>query len=319
MNNTNDNKTSDLQESTNQTSSSAATPGAPEAAKNNTESTTTPVAPGLAEGTDTALTPETPQDSAQEPATPSDPAAQPVQSPPVESVLAADGAGSSSSTTLTEWPGAFKIFKIAKTAVLLNLKTFIFLILIGIGLEIISQTVSSSLTKMSTAAIAGLLSAIVSFVVSTFYQAATTYVNIESAKGNKVDFGVSFRYVFKRLINILIAAFIVGVLAMFSIILLIVPAFFIIPRIFMTLYYVIDKDLGPTEALTASWRNTKGNVGKVYGIFGVTILMILPALTIIGIPVTIYLLVMYWPAYAVLYNFITGQNSAPESTKALQT
>jgi hypothetical protein len=58
------------------------------------------------------------------------------------------------------------------------------------------------------------------------------------------------------------------------------------------------------DSIRASWDKTNGHVGKVYGIVGVNILMALLVITIIGIPVAIYLLVAYSAAFAYLYRYI---------------
>lgn len=83
--------------------------------------------------------------------------------------------------------------------------------------------------------------------------------------------------------------------------LFIIPVFFIAPRLVLAQYFIVDKNMGPVESIRASWNATKGNVGKVYGIFGATLVMSLLMLTIIGIPFALYFLLMYSAAYPLLY------------------
>jgi hypothetical protein len=73
--------------------------------------------------------------------------------------------------------------------------------------------------------------------------------------------------------------------------------------------------MSPVDAIKASWKTTKGNYGKIYGIAGVTLLIILPAFTIIGIIATVYFGIMYYPVFAMLYLHLTKQASiiAPEA------
>jgi uncharacterized membrane protein len=92
---------------------------------------------------------------------------------------------------------------------------------------------------------------------------------------------------------------------MLSVALFVIPAFFIIPRVYLSIYFVIDKEMGPIEAVKSSWEATRGHVGKIYGILGVNILIILPIITLIGIIATVYFGFMYFAASAVLYNYIT--------------
>jgi len=73
----------------------------------------------------------------------------------------------------------------------------------------------------------------------------------------------------------------------------------------------VDQKLGVLEAYKASWHATKGNGGKIWAIFGVTLLMILPTVTVIGFIATIYLTWMYSAVFALLYTYITG-STKPE-------
>jgi hypothetical protein len=70
--------------------------------------------------------------------------------------------------------------------------------------------------------------------------------------------------------------------------------------------------MSPIEAIKASWDATEGHVGKVYGILGVNILILLPIITLIGVLATVYFGFMYYAATAVLYVFLTkNQKTKP--------
>ena len=94
---------------------------------------------------------------------------------------------------------------------------------------------------------------------------------------------------------------------MASILLFLIPAFFVIPRLLFAPYLVIDKNMGGVDAVQASWNMSKGHIGKVYGIIGLTLAITLLSITIIGIPFAIYFTVMYSAAFAVLYNFVINK------------
>jgi uncharacterized membrane protein len=92
-------------------------------------------------------------------------------------------------------------------------------------------------------------------------------------------------------------------LAGLSLLLLIIPFFFVMPRLVLAPYFMVDKKLGPIEALKASWAASKGNVGKIWGIFGVALLFGALILVLVGI----YLSFMYAAIFAVFYLYITRQ------------
>ncbi len=103
-------------------------------------------------------------------------------------------------------------------------------------------------------------------------------------------------------------------IAALSFALLIIPFFIVAPRIFLAALYLIDKNMGPVESIKASWNDTRGHLGKIYGIFGVLILMALPIFTLIGIPVSLYLFFMYQASSAILYLYIQKLPQSPVPT-----
>ena len=102
------------------------------------------------------------------------------------------------------------------------------------------------------------------------------------------------------------ASIVIGLMLIVSFVLFIVPFFFVFPRLMLVPYYIIDKDMGVFDAIKASWNDSKGNVGKVYGIVGASIVFTLTIILIITVPLTVYLLVAYMAAYPLLYKYITG-------------
>lgn len=209
------------------------------------------------------------------------------------------------SQTISQWPGAFGIFKISKEAVKLNLGTIIALLVIPIILSY-SVGFASKLLPSNTLFVLNILSSLVNMIIS----ATMTYIIIESVKGQKANIGIALSTVFKKALNVILASIITTTISIVSIILFIIPAFFIIPRISLTLCFIIDKDMGAMEALSASWNNTKGNLGKIYGMIGFYILSCLPAITIIGIIATIYLFIMYSASFALFYMYTINNKPA---------
>jgi hypothetical protein len=220
----------------------------------------------------------------------SEPAAQPVATP---------------ASSMSEWPGAFKIYKTSKSAVMLNMGTLLSLIGILLGAYIVYFIILIVTRNIINHFIVELLFDIVIFA----YSGSIIYTCVEGVKGNKVTTSEAFSIVTKRGLNIVVALVLTEIITIISIILLIVPFFFVFPRLVLTIYYIVDQDMGPIKAMQASWEHTKGNVGKVYGMIGVFILILLPSITIIGILATLYFGFMYYAAYAVLYVYIINKQS----------
>lgn len=208
---------------------------------------------------------------------------------------------------MTDWPGAFGIYQISKAAMMKNFNTFIRLAII-FGLFYAFDVVVTGTAKHH--AVAHLIETVIFEFIAAFLSAVIILATIRSVRGEEISVGDSFSAVSDRALNIITTSIFTGVLILASIVLFIIPAFFVIPRIYLSLYFVVDKNMSPIDAIKASWDATEGHVSKVYGILGVNILIILPIITLIGVLATVYFGFMYYAASAVLYIFITNNQKA---------
>lgn len=200
------------------------------------------------------------------------------------------------------WPGAFGIYHHSRRAVLINLVPLIILWLLDVV-----GSIFQAIPRIGP---------LISFIVSLFISVAFIVVLLASAKGEHITpdaaISKSWQFILRFLgLNILVGLSVAG-----GLILLVIPGLIILPRLALANYYLIDKDMGVMDAYKASWNDTRGHAGKVWGIIGVTFLMILPVITIIGIIATVYLLVMYSAAYALLYLYLQKQPAADKPAEA---
>ena len=156
-----------------------------------------------------------------------------------------------------------------------------------------------------------ILNELVSIGVGAGLTVALTSVFLSGLHGKKVSLDKALNVIgplwWKMvLLNLLVLVTVIG-----GLILLIVPGFIFATRLVLAPYFLVDQKLGVLEAYKASWHATKGNGGKIWAIFGVTLLMILPTVTVIGFIATIYLTWMYSAVFALLYTYITG-STKPE-------
>ncbi len=192
----------------------------------------------------------------------------------------------------TKWPGAFEAYKYSKKAVLRNLETLIVIALIVFALNAIFN-LPSLRNSAANLIFFGIFIIIVGAQVSTYLAGVN---NKALSIGEALSKGLSL---WPKLLLLEIA---VGLISIVSLLLFIIPFFFIMPRLVLSFYFLVDKDMGVVDAIKSSWESTRGNVGSVWGIIGVMILMVLPVITIVGVLITIYFLFMYSAVFAVLYN-----------------
>lgn len=200
------------------------------------------------------------------------------------------------------WPGAFGLFKHSKKAVKQNLGTLVTLWVLSLLVSIILDT---ALKRPGSAA---------SYVVDSLATAAFALTYLAGIRGETMTTGQALNkalpFWLKMIgLNILVVLSVIG-----SILLLVIPFFFVLPRLVLANYFLVDQNMGVIDAYKASWAATKGHAGNVWGIIGATILMALAAVTIIGIPFAVYWLVMYSASFAILYEFL--RKSQPEAAAA---
>ena len=97
---------------------------------------------------------------------------------------------------------------------------------------------------------------------------------------NPVDYGVSFAFLkaarkdkleindmfeaFKNYWNAVLANLLVGVIVVIGLFLLIVPGIIFYCKLIFTRYLVVDRKIGVIEAVSESWRMTRGHTGEIF-------------------------------------------------------
>lgn len=204
-----------------------------------------------------------------------------------------------SDTTKTgspSWPGGFGIYKTSSAAIKLNLATVLTLVGLSIAISIVLSPIQKQAYLYN--AIAQIFSLLISIALYITYLAGVNDKKIEISEAIQKTFSLPL------ILNMIGLWIIATVSVVVGFILFIIPGLIILPRLVLAPYFLIDQKLGFIEAYKASWNSTKGHAMKAWGIIGVSFLMILPVLTIIGILATIYLLFMYAAAFAVLYKYV---------------
>ncbi len=207
-------------------------------------------------------------------------------------------------------PGAFELFKPSMEIIKRNLTAFLILlglptllILIGNGPGMMG---GGNLAAQSDPA-QGMnpIFSIISLVGGIFCLLATPGVILLQLKGARkehIEMGEAFnkglRYFWKMVGLVICLMFIFTV----SLLLLIVPFFFMLRRYLLAPYYLVDRDLGVFEALKVSAQESQGKWGGIYGVVGVTVLLSLVGIIpLVGWIASAVLTFLYGNAVALRY------------------
>lgn len=214
-----------------------------------------------------------------------------------------------------EWPGAFAAYKYAKQAVRFNAKAVVGWLVVS-GLVYIVVGVLDNIGGQYSPT--SLLAVIINLAVLPLFSAIITKALIAGVRRQPVSFGQAFSLGLPYWLYAIVLSIIVGVVEVVSFLLLIIPFFFVWPRLALAIYFLVDKKLDPAQAFQTSWNATKGKVGSMYGILGAQIAMGLLAITIIGFPFAIYFLIMYSAAHAVLYEIIINSPASAVAKPSIE-
>jgi uncharacterized membrane protein len=106
----------------------------------------------------------------------------------------------------------------------------------------------------------------INLVVSSFIVAGIMSFALKVAKGVPYTFADLFGGA-PIFVSVLVANLISGLAISIGLVFLIVPGVILMIGLSMTLPLIVDRGLGPIDALTESWRLTDGNRGNIF-IFG---------------------------------------------------
>ena len=197
------------------------------------------------------------------------------------------------------WPGAFGVFKQSKAVVLFNAMPIIVLLIVSTLLNVLTPD--------------NALASLVAFVITCIVSVALTWTILEAQKGTKIGLGAAIEKGFSLLaVKYFALSIVMGFMLVGSLLLFIIPFFFVLPRILFAPYVLVETDGEIIDSIKKSWALTKGNAGKAWGVIGVTLLFALLIVVLVGI----YLSIMYVAATVLLYAFMKTQQGMAGPTVA---
>jgi hypothetical protein len=194
-------------------------------------------------------------------------------------------------TAASTWPGAFGAYKPSAEAVKRNVNTFLMLW----ALAIVASIVAGAIFGHSP------VGSLLSGLIGAYFGVGQVIAVMASLRGQRIELDAVIKQSWPLFLPMFVLQLLVGATLTFAFLLFVIPFFIVLPRLSLAAYFLVDNKLGIIEAFKASWHATKGHSGKVWGIIGVSLLMVLPVVTLIGIALTIYWLFLYQAVLGLLY------------------
>jgi uncharacterized membrane protein len=154
-----------------------------------------------------------------------------------------------------------------------NILFFIGLLIIVIFVSAITASLRAGVQK---SALAYLVVSIVQYLVNVIIAMGLIRITLEFVSKLKPKL-LDIVY-YKPIVRYIIASIIQGIIVFVGFILLIIPGIILAVRLQYASYLIVDKNLGPIEAIKTSWNITRGNTWNLF-FFGI----ILGLINILGI------------------------------------
>ena len=172
--------------------------------------------------------------------------------------------------------------------------------------RLVSKDCGSGLFAAST--FVSLLFSAFAFIVSMIISAGLVRAALDITEGRRLDPKTLLRT--DKLVPVIVASLIIGVASFIGLLLCILPGIAVIFLTQYTLYYILDQDLAPVDAIKASVRFTTQNLGNVllWYIVGGIIALVGFAICFVGAIVTVPIALI---GTAYTYKVLNGQPVAP--------
>jgi uncharacterized membrane protein len=143
----------------------------------------------------------------------------------------------------------------------------------GIPGGIVNNIVAQSGADMEVMVSVQMVGQLITFALITFFYAGLFKVSLSAARGGTPQFGELFQGG-SRFLPLLGTMFLMYLCMTVGFILLIVPGIIVGLALSQAPYYCVDQNMGPVEALKASWNATDGQKGKlfVYGLLSMLVM-----------------------------------------------
>lgn len=214
-----------------------------------------------------------------------------------------------------EWPGTIQSFRIVRQYIKPRIWDFVSVIGIGIALLLVVDIIVSAIFR--TRITGSIVDDVISFIVGAFMQATIIAMYFKVLKNEDFSLNSALLYGYRKMLKMTGLLLVMDVIIVASFVLLVIPFFFVLPRVYLAPYYFVFADCNVNQAIAASWHSTKGNSKKVYGILLLDIAFALLFLTIIGIPFAIYWGIINSGSFAFITLYLSQPKNKSKTNKSI--
>jgi hypothetical protein len=192
-------------------------------------------------------------------------------------------------------------------------------LLVNVGLVLIGSN-RQDIINMTDRVVWGTLVLLIASLWSLLVYPGFVYFQSQAIRGKQINAWTSFRNGLRYFVKFTIMTVLGGIATFIGLCLFIIPGLILARGFFLAPYYLIDKDMGPLEALKRSYIDTKPVTASVWGVIGVTFAFIfigtiLGSIPVVGAILGLGITYTYIFARPLRYGEIARGLSIPTKTK----
>ena len=152
-------------------------------------------------------------------------------------------------------------------------------------------------------------------LVLPVFQYGAHYINLKAARNEEFEVKEMF-HGFSKYLNVVLANLLMLALVGMGLVVFIIPGIIILCRLAFVPYLVMDRNLGPVEAVQESWKLSRGKGWTVFGMAILAIPIIIAGFLLVFVGV-IFAAMWIFCSFAGLYYAISQEHSpeAPTDTE----
>lgn len=143
---------------------------------------------------------------------------------------------------------------------------------------------------------------IISLIINTIFFIGFTRIALSFLDGKTPHYSYLWDNLNSKIWKVIISSLLFLLIIAGGLVLLIVPGIIFLLRLNFYMYFIVDRDMGPIEALKASWRVTQNNVIKLFGVNIILMLLFIVSLLCYGL--ILYLGSLFGDSVRVIFAFL---------------
>jgi hypothetical protein len=219
---------------------------------------------------------------------------------------------SAATADTNKWPGAFKAYSLAYETLQKNLQPALLVIGVYVLFVLLSAVIQGE-SPMAEGHKSG------ESIVGLIFLLAIPLYGLANADKRAVSLSQFMKFDANKYFMVLFTSILCSFAVALSMVALLVPVIWVLPWVYLATYAAAEKGMGPVAAIKYSKQLTYDHKGKVWGLLGVALLLVICSFVLLVLPVVgpflayagiMFITLLNNAANGMLYRYLQKLNKA---------